>query len=89
MPHTKMAYVLLSMVALSAFLMLYFFLYPLTAPVYFSTGRLEAAIAILIYAGCFYGARTKKGLEPIGWMFTAVKTLMLLLLLWWLQLRIS
>ncbi len=77
---------LLSIVALSAFLLLYFFLYPLTAPVYFSTGRLETAIAILVYAGCVYGARTKNGMEPIGWMFTAVKTLMLLLLLWLLQL---
>jgi hypothetical protein len=72
---------LLSVVALTAFLMLYFFLYPLIAPVYFSSGRVEAAIALLIFAGCVYGARTKGGMEPIGWMFTAVKGLMLLLLL--------
>jgi Patatin-like phospholipase len=72
---------LLSIVALTAFLMLYFFLYPLIAPVYFSSGRLEAVIAILIYAGCVYGARTEKGMESIGWMFTAVKTLIVFLLL--------
>lgn len=73
---------LLSVVSLSAFLMLYFFLYPLIAPVYFSSGRLEATIAILIYAGCVYGARTEHGMESIGVMFTAVKTLMLFILLW-------
>jgi hypothetical protein len=72
---------LLSIVALSAFLVLYFFLYPLIAPVYFSSGLLEASIAVLIYAGCVYGARTKDGMEPIGWMFTALTTLVLLLLL--------
>jgi hypothetical protein len=75
---------LLSIVALSAFLMLYFFLYPLTAPVYFSSGILEGGIAILVYAICVYGARTATGMDSIGRMFTAVKTLFLVLLLWFL-----
>jgi hypothetical protein len=72
----------LTTVALSAYFLLYLFLYPLIAPVVVSKGILDAVSAVVIVILLVLGARkTDGGMDRVGLLFSTIEVVMLAIFL--------